>query len=104
VAFTGDGQHLVGTSPHGLARYWDLSSGELLQSWQGMQAAIAPDGSLLAFQSSAGEMMLIDTASGEELRGLETPSSLSLLDFSPEGRLLAGLSQEEPAIHLWGVP
>ena len=104
MAFTGDGQHLVVVSPDGSARYWDLASGEELRSWQGMQAAVSPDGSLLAFQSSAGEMMLIDPASGEELRGLETPASLSLLSFSPEGKFLAGLSPEEPALHLWGVP
>ena len=95
---------LVVVSPDGSARYWDLASGEELRSWQGMQAAVSPDGSLLAFQSSAGEMMLIDPASGEELRGLETPASLSLLSFSPEGKFLAGLSPEEPALHLWGVP
>jgi WD40 repeat protein len=103
MAFTEDGAHLLVSSPDGSARFWDLASGELLNSWQGMQAAITSDGRLLAFQSSAGEMMLIDPASGEELRGLETPASLSLLDFSPEGRLLAGLSPEEPALHLWGV-
>jgi WD40 repeat protein len=104
IAFTGDGQYLVVVSPDGSARYWDLASGEELLSWQGMQAAISPDGRVLAFQSSAGDMMLIDPSSGEELRGLETPASLSLLKFSPEGRFLTGLSPEEPALHLWGVP
>lgn len=103
MAFTTDGRHLVVVSPDGSAHYWDLASGELLRSWQGMQAAVSPDGRLLAFQSSAGEMMLIDPATGEELLGLETPPSLSLLKFSPEGSFLTGLSPEEPALHLWGV-
>ena len=104
MAFSVDGQQLLVASPDGSARYWDLASGELVSSWQGMQSAISPDGRLLAFQSSAEEMMLIDPVNGEELRGLETPAGFRLLDFSPEGSLLAGLSPEEPALHLWGVP
>jgi WD40 repeat protein len=104
MAFSVDGQQLLVASPDGSARYWDLASGELLNSWQGVQTAASPDGRLLAFQSSAGEMMLIDPVNGEELRGLETPAGFRLLDFSPEGSLLAGLSPEEPALHLWGVP
>jgi WD40 repeat protein len=104
MAFTNDGQHLVVVSLDGTVRFWDVSRGEELGSWQGMQAAVTPDGRVLALQTNTGDLMLVDPASGEELRELETPPSLSLLRFSPEGRFLAGLSPEEPALHLWGVP
>jgi WD40 repeat protein len=105
LAFSPDGQHLVAIASEGTgasAKRWELASGEEAGSWNGEAAAVTPNGLVLAIHSG-GQLQLIGAASGEALQTLESAPGLAILDFSPEGRLLAGISPEEPAVYLWGV-
>lgn len=86
---------------------WQVSNGELLQTWEIGQRvnaiAFSPDGSLLALGLDDGTVQLRAASDGELLR---TPSGhtagVSDLAFSWNGRYLASASRDG-TIQLWGV-
>jgi len=86
---------------------WQVSKGELLQTWEIGQRvnaiAFSPDGSLLALGLDDGAVQLRSAADGELLRTLEGHTAgVSDLTFSWTGRYLASASQDG-TIQLWGT-
>jgi WD40 repeat protein/tetratricopeptide (TPR) repeat protein len=82
----------------GRVEVWRLADGVRLWSWsrslQGLpcRVSFSPDGSRLAGAGGAGEVIVWDTATGQEVLNLPAgASSLREVQFSPDGRWLAVL-------------
>ncbi len=116
VAFTADGESFAGLGRDGLLRMWESRTGRELRrfptrgKWT-WPLTFSPDGSLLAWGGAGPGVVLLDTASGRELRRLGNDIGTRKLCFSPDGSLLAveGLQGGIAAsgggrIRLWEVP
>ncbi|PKO19184.1 MAG: hypothetical protein CVU39_01140 [Chloroflexi bacterium HGW-Chloroflexi-10] len=104
-----NGEHIA-VAQGGWAEVWDVETGEkLLQisssdaghSWGIDQAALSPDGTILA--TAAAEIILWDIASGEKLERLEGHTeAVTGLSFSSNGKHLASASREG-VVMVWDI-
>jgi WD40 repeat protein len=99
----------------GEVRLWDVATGSQLLDLKGRglstfsAAALSPDGKTLAVRVEGNRALLIDVATGKELRQVERPNQAAHLDtvfsrlreeaiswlaFSPDGRRLAGVGKD----------
>jgi len=107
VDFAPDGSRLGSAGSDGTARIWDTASGDELLGVKGpaqvvSDIAFSPDGSMFATTSvqpggqREGVTRIFDAATGDPLRTLPCCSEAEnsaigrSVDFSPDGRLLAG--------------
>ncbi len=119
MAASADGRSLVGYSCNGLIRLWDVASGRTRRDYrlpvinEGLQAysmALSPDGRLLAVGRAhqigldtpkQNFLLLLDLNSGHEVYRFENlPTGVDLLEFSPDGRILAWGGFTYPVIRL----
>jgi WD40 repeat protein len=104
VAFSPDGQQVAAPSGENTIRFWDVTTGRPLSTYQGQMGmvktvAISSDGKLLA----AGGMtaaQVWEIGSGRLLHSFPTPpgTNLSLVTFSPDDRQLAQAGSEPEVI------
>lgn len=97
MVLSADGKRLFSLDDEGSLRGWDATDGRQLFEIKGDRAfglALNAEGAMLALQRSDG-ILLIDAASGKEIRKIEADCSVGLgtVVFTPDGkRLAAGLS------------
>ncbi len=97
AAFAPDGSWLVAGSDDGAVWKWDLGSrpgaGTRLAELGSIvwSVAVSPDGSSVAAATQAGEVRLLDAATGRSQGGALDTGEFTSVAFSPDGRnLLAG--------------
>ncbi|HVU88540.1 MAG TPA: protein kinase [Pirellulales bacterium] len=109
VSYSPDGKHVVTGSWEGVARIWDVATGqpvrELKHGRYVHAVAYSPDGRFIATGSNdkASELKLWDAASGVEIRSFDghTDAVLSVA-FSRDGQRLLSSSYDKTA-RLWDV-
>jgi WD40 repeat protein len=104
LAFASRSTVVAAVEDHDKIRIWDATTGELKQTIRGLRPttrsiAFSPDGQRLATCSMSqsgkrqwsGEILVCDTATGEIVRTVETPTNgyYRGVAFSPDGTLLA---------------
>lgn len=86
-------------------RLWDISTGKEVRQWEAHRGRVygvlfSPDGRQIVTSGHDGLVRIWDTRSGTEVRHITSGKGLWLRS-SPDGRILAGMSFEDPAIRLW---
>ena len=109
VAFLPDGKGLVSAAGNGFGSagdvtLWDLQTG--LKRWmrsdeQVWSVAVTPDGSQVAYQTTAQKVALLDAGTGRPLREFDTGDICRGLAISPDGKLLAATARH--AIKVWDL-
>jgi WD40 repeat protein len=115
VAFSPDGKRLASGSWDQTVRFWEVSSGEALNTVarkaKEIQAlAFSRDGRWLATENSSNTVSLRDAATGQEIRTLASEKPLGPLGsswvysvaFSPDGRWLAS-GVDDKTVRLWDL-
>jgi WD40 repeat protein len=107
VAFSPDGRWLL---VHGLqtgdgSRLWTTADWQPGPRLGGRAFAFAPDGKMVAVEVGRGVIRLVEPATGRDLARLEDPSQdvAIRLCFSPDGSLLASVTNDSRSIHLWDL-
>ena len=117
VSLSADDKTLVTASHDNTVRLWELAGGKQLRKWTISQdlkekwqdynkqsyAALAPDGTNLAFSRPDRTVGIFDAATGQQLRTLKGhDKEIESLVFSPDGRTLATSGRDE-LLRLWDV-
>lgn len=110
VAVFPDRQRIVTGSGDKTLRLWDLKTGTMLKKMEGHQTnvnalAVAQNGKLIASGDESGEVIAWHGETGDSLTLAVIKahnSSISSLDFSPDGSVLATGSSEDKT-KLWGT-
>lgn len=100
VAFSEDGKHLATVGHTGIAKIWDVASGEMVGTFRGPPTnavAFHPTKEYVASGGSDGQVRLWDPTTGHEIR-LPLPKQTDQIEsvaFSPDGKYLATASLRE---------
>ncbi|MEB3356824.1 MAG: caspase family protein [Synechococcales bacterium] len=108
LAFSADGQRLLGVGDDFRIRLWDVPSGQLLQVLAGPHhkidaAAFSPDGQMVATASADATVRLWEVATGQNVLTLPHLEAVLSLDFDPSGTLLAAGSLDGTT-QIWHLP
>lgn len=108
VAVAPSGNWVVTGGEDGNVRLWDIMTGEeqrLFPDFFGEneigQLAISPDGTLLATPSLSNTVKIWNISTGQILQTIQTPVQVELVEFSSDGRLLAGSGFWSDGVWLW---
>jgi RNA polymerase sigma factor (sigma-70 family) len=105
VRFLADGKTIVTCSGDKTVRFWDAETGAEMRRWDtpfGL-VVLSPDGRSLAGVDARSSVILLDSASGKEIRRLShSDGSLSSLVFSPDGKILA-IGGKDGDVRFWNV-
>jgi WD40 repeat protein len=112
LTFTQDGQTLVTTdldeTGHVAVSFWDVKSGTLRSTTPlPVNAArlsadeLSANGSLLALADQAGETIIWDTGTGQEIRKFSQSNAVSAVAFSRDGARIATADRNE--VMVWDI-
>jgi len=104
VEFSGDGQWLATQYPS--CQLWKVGTWEKAREFQCARFGFALDGKMLAVETGAGVVRLLDPASGREFARLENPYQdvADRIFFSPDGaRLVTIIGLEAYPFHVWDL-
>jgi WD40 repeat protein len=104
MALSPDGRRLATTGLDKRVYLWEVATGKRLHAFPGFgRPAFAPDGRTLAL----GEENVIkrfDVETGrEEARWRRSAEAALAVDYSPDGRRLAVIGSQSPAVEVWDV-
>jgi WD40 repeat protein len=106
VAFSPDGRLLATACEDGIARMWEVASGQERAQFTHEEyvygVAFSPDGRLLATASSDRTARVWEVASGQERARLTHKDMVIGVAFNPDGRLLATACHDQMA-RVWEV-
>jgi WD40 repeat protein/tRNA A-37 threonylcarbamoyl transferase component Bud32 len=108
VAFSPEGDRLLGACTDGAARIWDAHTGALIESLELHDdyfyfAAWSPDGERVATAGAKGSVGLWDASTGTLLaRQADHNAAVSAVAFSPDGRTLASAGYDR-LLRLWAL-
>jgi WD40 repeat protein len=100
VAFSPDGKHLATVGHTGIPKIWDVTSGEMVRSFQGPSThavAFHPTKAYVASGGGDGQVRLWDPTTGHEIRPPlpQETDRIESVAFSPDGTYLATASLRE---------
>ena len=108
TALSPDGKRLVTAESSGLARVWNVETGEMLNELNGhttlvSSAAFSPDGLRIVTASNDHTAQIWDAASGQTLRQIDGHGrGLNTAVFSPDGKRVLTASADGTA-RMWDV-
>jgi WD40 repeat protein/DNA-binding SARP family transcriptional activator len=106
VAFSPSGKLALTGGLDGIARLWDLSTGQELRQFIGHTTVInfgvsfSPDGKEVLTGSWDNTVRLWDASTGQQLRVFTTLGPVNSVNFSPDGKLILAGSNDKTA-WLW---
>jgi len=110
VAFSPDGKSLLTGGIDGLVKRWDLPAIDQRETHRptadGVRAlAFQPAGRMLAFAETTGEVVLVDTRSGQTVLSVQPGGAAprSVVNFSADGQLFAYPARAGEELHLLDV-
>jgi RNA polymerase sigma factor (sigma-70 family) len=94
LAFSPDGKKLLAHDHRKAVYVWDVGTGEVLHRIalpvQGLEeAAFTPGGRVLLVGGPGGDALLLDPATGKEVRRFRPGAGATALAFAPDGKALA---------------
>jgi WD40 repeat protein len=112
MEISGDGKTLV-TALNNTVAVWDVAAGSVMHEFEELknvplqqgQLALTPDGKHLVIPHKDGTLHLVETATGKEIRAIETPPappgirgqvSVQRMTVSPDGRYVVLASYTSP--------
>jgi WD40 repeat protein/Tfp pilus assembly protein PilF len=103
VAFSPDGRWVA--AGHIDCRVWSVASWSEGARIGGALLGFSPDGMVLAVETGAGAVRLVNPATGRDYARLEDPNQerATHIGFSPDGAQLAAASADSAAIHIWDL-
>ncbi len=109
VAFSPDGQYVLGGGQDNQARVWEVVSGRDVQTINGLDGHpiaidLASNGDTLLTLTSESTLQLWDLETGEMRHQLEsTPNSVLTARFSPDGNRILGGAGQGGTLRIWDV-
>ena len=102
VSFSPDGRYLMSTDNKRFSKLWDIASGRnVWTSKLGSSILFSPDGRYLLAHGS-GDMMLVNTADGKEIRTFKGAGFTLAVAFSPDGKYAVSGNYDN-ALKLWDI-
>jgi len=103
VVFSPDGRWLMVGHHH--CRVWEAGSWTERPLIGGAGLGFSPDSKVLAIETGAGVVRLVDPASGRDFARLENPNQerACRVAFSPDGARLVLSSNDSASIHVWNL-
>jgi sugar lactone lactonase YvrE len=107
LCFSRDGKYLASAGYDDTSRLWDVSSGEVVHTFEGQlnvaSVAISHNGQILAESRWGGAVELYDVSSGQPHKALQKKGArVDTIAFSPDDRFLAG-GDQEGAVMIWDL-
>lgn len=100
VAYSADGQTAFSVGQDGALKKWELSSGQLLASWDSNTSSLSalemsPDGRIMAVGGNDGSIQIRNAETGRVIQLLKAhDSEVTSVAFSADGKQLASVSKD----------
>ena len=118
AAYSSDGTHIVTASSDGTARIWDAATGEEIAILRGHRKSVRSavyspndahvltaslDGTARIWSANAGSSLALTEAHGDHYGSNDFSPYGSLVDFSPDGMLVAAVLAGNNTVRVWNA-